>query len=216
MPRTISRILNQATLLELCEREFGLPPERAVSQLKKAVRELDPFAAPSFDHARIRKIKLTKSEKTGKMRIRVDYLLPVSDDEDWKECSQVDKADDLTIGFWQALENLVPHAMEVLELDEGYGENVRCTGLSISYADDEDSTRTVVLTLQKDLAETNSPFVFNTPAKPCNPYGGGEDDFNCLPEKMVKAIDAVIDQARAYLGGERQTVQLSLGDWQDV
>jgi hypothetical protein len=69
---------------------------------------------------------------------------------------------------------------------------------------------TITLTLQKELVETNSPFVFNTPAKPCNPYGGGTDDSNCLSINMVKAIHAVLDETRAYLGGERKTLQLSI------
>lgn len=215
MPKAMTKNqLTQATLLEVCEREFGLPPDRAITQLKRAVKALDPSSSPDFDFARIRKIKLTKSERTGKDRIRIDYLLPTGD-LDWKECSQTDKAEDLTSEFHQALKDLVPHAMQVLELDKDYGENTRVTGVSISYADDDNATMTVTLTLQKELTETNSPFVFNTPAKPCNPYSGGTDDSNCLSANMVKAIHVVLDETRAYLGGERKTLQLSIESLED-
>lgn len=208
MAKTLLR-LDEQSLLQLCAEQFGLEREQAIPELRAAVGRLSPQTQTDYGSARIRKIKLSKSERTGKERLRVDYMLPTGD-EDWREFSQTDRAEDLPPEFLKALEDLVPQALEILELESEYGEGMKTSGVSLSYSDDEANTMTVVLTLQKTLSSTPSPFVLNTPAKPCTPYGGGDDDSNCVSVGMVVALETLLQATRFYLSGQRSTEQLSL------
>lgn len=201
--------LTPQALLDVCEREFGLERRGALARLREVLDVPEPDSAPRFENARIRKIKLISPAKTkkGRERIEIQYELPTLDD-DWETGSKA-SSDEARPEFYQALEKLVPHVCVICEFDRNYGEDdgdqhtMLVRGVTFSFLDDPDQTMGVVLSAQKKLVTSKSPFNFSTPLKYEHPSGNGNDDSDCFDPEMGKALQQVIREARRYLAGDR-------------
>ena len=205
---TKSPRLTKKSLLQVCQDQFGLEASDAVIQIRSILNLSPGSSIADLSKARLKKLKISKTERMKKPKIAIQYQLPPIDgNDDWRDFgatfTEAPKS-----SFDSALEELVPFALDVVELDKDYGDTARIIGISFSYADDEESTMGIVITVEKNLQDSTSPFIFNTPHKPVAPYGGGEDASNCLSDKMVKALNLVIQETLGYLQGDRE--QLSL------
>lgn len=107
--------------------------------------------------------------------------------------------------FEEALQELIPDVLALLELPEGYGEDMDVTGLSISYSGDSDRMG-VVVTCQKELTDANSPLVLNTPhmkeEDPEDPNPGQ------MTRRMKKRVEGVQGRASRYVNGFRSQQDL--------
>ena len=101
-----------------------------------------------------------------------------------------------------AMSGLVGPCLELLELPEWYGDGLRASGLSLSYAD---GVMGATVTLQKTLKDAPAPLIMNTPHLPQEPYSDGGA---CLPGELSDAIELVVDEAKRYLQGERRQMDL--------
>jgi hypothetical protein len=100
--------------------------------------------------------------------------------------------------FVAALKGLVPHVLKLLELPELYRQDFRVRGLSISRQGDDWG---VVITCLKDLPDTASPLVLNTPYLPEQPTSEGGP---CMSVDLADAIGDLEREARAYVKGKRE------------
>ena len=102
--------------------------------------------------------------------------------------------------FAEALRAMVPHVLDVLELDGcGLEDAVAVTGLSINT--EEDGRRGLVCTCRRPLDIANAPFVFNTPH--LREFVGDDTLKGFIPDKMFAAMEAVERAAGDYLKGKR-------------
>jgi len=116
-------------------------------------------------------------------------------------------------GFTKALENLAQDVLTICELptDEDTLKTIKVLGVSISHTDTETEgvVRGFTISALKDLKDSNSPLVLNTPHKPEAPYSKSGDNSNCLYLETVERIDTLIEEAEKYLKGHR--AQVSMG-----
>lgn len=106
-----------------------------------------------------------------------------------------------------AMNELVPHALRICRVAPEKGETCKATGLSLSNSND---IMGAVITVQVELSDSDSPFTFNTPHKPAQPYGGALDYGNCLSDECIKAVEKVKKEALAYIKGKRAQLDLGL------
>ena len=110
-------------------------------------------------------------------------------------------------GLREALDGLRAHVAIWLELPKGWGADLEVRGASLS---DTDGVMGAVITALKPLQFSRGPLVVNTPHKPAEPPSDGDpsaEDF-CLTGECIKALDALIEEANAYIDGERQQGRL--------
>jgi hypothetical protein len=107
--------------------------------------------------------------------------------------------------FDLAIEALRPLIIGILGLPESYGEGLKPTGLTIAGEDKQ-----VCLVAIKDIPDANGVFNIATPLRFLD-HPATEGTFTQpLTEEQVKLVDAVCEQAEAYLTGDRmQGVLLS-------
>lgn len=140
--------------------------------------------------------------KGKKIRIKYEREIPSGDPDEFSLLSQ----DEARPEFHQALKALVPFVLEICEASWD-ADTVEVTGVSFSHVTD---VMGAVITAQKRLAKAKTPLNINTPHQTEAPYGGGEDESNCLPEDVVKLLKRVEREALRYIKGMRSRSQLSL------
>ena len=155
---------------------------------------------------RIRKVKLTKksTELNVKLeRIEIHYEKMVNGQWDayTMNCGQRARPE-----LYDALRELLPHAVDLLELPDDYERGAKISGLSISYVGDAEDMG-VVMTGQKTLSSCSAPFVFNTPFMMAEE---NDADQPSLGRAAAVALENVIDEAWKYVEGKRD--QMSLFD----
>ena len=156
---------------------------------------------------RIRKVKLF--EKGEKIEIHYETLVNENWDLYTMICNQRARPE-----FYDAMQELAPHACELLDLPEMWGNGVRITGITLSYGG-ENETMGAVMSGQKSLVRSSAPFCFNTPHLPAESYSGDEEsDSPRLEIGTVDAINALCDEAWLYVQGSRE--QMGLFDEQPI
>jgi hypothetical protein len=112
--------------------------------------------------------------------------------------------------FDRAITALAPIVLEVLHLPPTYGtENFKCTGLTVS---DSGGNVQVTLVAQKQLPECNGPLNLATPLRLLDePIAEGAVG-KPLNDVQADAVNEVIEQAKAYVRGERAQGQIPLED----
>jgi hypothetical protein len=99
-----------------------------------------------------------------------------------------------------AFRALAPHVREVLELPDDFAEH-RLTATTVSFSMSKNDIEGVVISGYVRLEHGEGSWVFNTPHLPFEPYG--DKPMACLTDEAVGAVQAVRNEAQAYLNGER-------------
>ncbi len=110
----------------------------------------------------------------------------------------------------RAIAALAPIVLNVLHLPESYGvDNFKCTGLTVS---DAGGNAQVTLVAQKQLPECNGPLNLATPLRLLDePIAEGAVG-KPLNDEQAEAVQEVIEQAKAYVRGDRAQGQIPLED----
>lgn len=119
----------------------------------------------------------------------------------------IDSADQPMKTFNEALQALKSFVLDLLELPDSYGEkNFAIKGVSFTHKSD---IMGAVVTAEKKLADSNSPFNIATPHLPSKPYNPKDTDSLHLSPTFVRALDRLIDEANKYIDGKR--LQMDIG-----
>lgn len=104
-----------------------------------------------------------------------------------------------------ALEALKPHFLEIMELDEEYGEGMNVLGVTLNWKKDketgEKSIKSATISVKKKLQELTNDVV---PISSPHTESG-------LSDACKAAIDALCGEAERYLDGERAQGELFAG-----
>jgi hypothetical protein len=106
--------------------------------------------------------------------------------------------------FYQALNDLAPHVVQICELPKEYASGLSVIGVRLTWTND---IMGAVISAKKALMDCSSPLFLNTPHMPEKPYGESAGG-SLLPEKTVEALDEVVEEAERYLKGERAQMSL--------
>lgn len=151
---------------------------------------------------RFKKIKITSDDK-----INLEYE-NLNKQGNWDEHTMKSAAEPLP-SFHHALDNLIPHVVDICELPKGdnLSHSYTVKGVSLSYGG-ENEVMGATITATRSLAFANSPLVLNTPHKAEDVYspGGGEDML--LTDECVADLYKLIDEAEKYLSGKRAQADL--------
>jgi hypothetical protein len=108
--------------------------------------------------------------------------------------------------FLKAVDALPPLVCELLHLPAGYVENMKASGLTIS---DGSGNEQVTIVAQKSLNDANGPFNIATPLRLMDLPEAEGSYSPPLTDKQVALVDEVIEQAKAYVLGERAQGQIT-------
>lgn len=127
--------------------------------------------------------------------------------------------------FFDAVKALGPIVLEVLHLPASYAGKpnpkdlattlhpLKPTGLTIA---EKQETRLVCLTASKELPDSHSPFNISTPLRFLE-HPQEEGSYSpALTAEQVKAVECVIEEAKAYVQGKRAQGQLPLETPEDA
>jgi hypothetical protein len=144
---------------------------------------------------RIRKVKLTKEEK-------IMIVFEQMAGGDWDEYSLTCSEKALP-SFYQAVQDLVPHVIEMCELPADYAERIIVRGVSVSYGG-EAEVMGATITAQMTLMKSNCPLNLNTPHKASDSYSESDADPNqLLSDNCIAALKALYRECERYIDGER-------------
>jgi hypothetical protein len=100
-----------------------------------------------------------------------------------------------------AMADAVKSVFSILEWDRSYAAGaVKVTGASFS--ESEKGIRGAVITGQVALNTADSPFCFNTPHLPFEPYAEGAGG-RVMERVDVDRMELILEEAQAFLGGKR-------------
>ena len=151
---------------------------------------------------RLRKVKYNGQ----RVHIEFEVERQKDGDVDWDRFT-LDCTDPPRPGLREAFEGLRPHVALWLEMPGGWGNDLDVRGVTLS---DTDGVMGAVITALKPLKFSRAPLVVNTPHKPAEPPSEGDpaaSDF-CLTGDCIVALDKLIEEANAYIDGERQQGRL--------
>lgn len=102
--------------------------------------------------------------------------------------------------FVEAMRAMVPHVLEVLELEAAdWDDTLTVSGLSINQEDD--GRRGLVCTCRRALDIANAPLIINTPH--LREFMDDEQLKGFIPDDMLRAVEQVEREAALYLKGKR-------------
>ena len=111
--------------------------------------------------------------------------------------------------FVEAMRAMVPHVLEVLELEHaGWEDSLTVSGLSIN--EEEDGRRGLVCTCRRALDIANAPLIINTPH--LREFRDDEQLKGFLPDDMLVQLTKCEVEAALYLKGKRAQGDLFGGD----
>lgn len=150
---------------------------------------------------RIKKIKITTDNK-----VLVVYE-KMSRTGCWDEysfaCSEKGRPE-----LYTALDNLAPHVIDMCELPNNYLNRIKVKSVSFSYGG-ENEVMGATISSQMKLEYSNCDLNLNTPHKASEPYNDGPaDEKQLLSDDCVKDLDALCDEVRLYIDGERAQARL--------
>ncbi len=115
--------------------------------------------------------------------------------------------------FYNAFLSLRKHVLDICEMPMTDEEIVKVTVTSVSFSySTEDKIMGAVITAQKKLRYSNSPLNLNTPFKPETTYNDSMTENNLLPAGCVNCLYDLIAEAKAYLLGDREQIDLFSND----
>jgi hypothetical protein len=107
--------------------------------------------------------------------------------------------------FLKAIDALPPLVCELLHLPATYVSDMKASGLTIS---DGSGNEQVTIVAQKSLPDSNGPFNIATPLRLMDLPEAEGSYSPPLTDKQVALVDEVIEQAKAYVLGERAQGQI--------
>lgn len=152
-------------------------------------------------------IRFTKIKHRVCKKVFLEYQQRTKDGT-WDDYS-MSCSDKPTPAFIDALKALIEHAVEACELPVEDSDNHKweITGVSFSYSGEND-TMGVTISALRELFNSNSPLVLNTPHKIVEPYSLGADDTQVMTDDCRDAVELLIAEAEAYLSGDRAQTEL--------
>ncbi len=111
--------------------------------------------------------------------------------------------------FRKAVEDLSSLVLEILHLPTDYGAGLIPTGITIT---DKQDSQLVTIVAKKELTDCNSPFNIATPLRFLDLPKEEGSYSPPLNAKQVALVEAVINEAKRYVKGERAQGQLPLDD----
>lgn len=120
--------------------------------------------------------------------------------------------DDAHPDLRSALKNLAPHLLENCEVEDNRLP-VNVLGVTCTYKTMESGLiRGLVITGARDLEDSNSPLVLNSPHKTDFHYSEtDESGIGLLKPKCLELLDDLIREVFAYLDGKRAQAELDFG-----
>lgn len=100
------------------------------------------------------------------------------------------------------LQALAPHVVAICELDVRDTEKITVQGITLSYKSER--VKYLTITAQKALLTSGAPLLLNTPAR----ANAGEAPEFCMSEELIKALDALMEEAWRYINGDRAQTAL--------
>jgi len=149
---------------------------------------------------RLTKIKIIKD------MVSINWETPVKGGRMIK--NTIESPDDPKPDFAKAIKALKPHLIQMCEVESLPSKLITVTGASLSYKGDNDIMN-VVITGNKTHVNSGGCLNLNSPNKPAvSTTGDPTDAANLLDEKCVEKIETLIDEAKAYIKGERLQMEL--------
>lgn len=150
----------------------------------------------------INKIKYSKKDE----KTTIEYEKHSSKIEGAFDEHKIISWDDPLDSFLNTLNALKPHVFEICEF-EGDEDDLEIKGVSFSWTQ---GIMGAVITACKSLTTSNSPLVLNTPHLPSEDYSGSNPEALILSRDAIDDLEALIEEAKKYIKGERKVKQLSL------
>ncbi len=114
--------------------------------------------------------------------------------------------------FRTAIENLSGLVLEILHLPTDYGAGLTATGVTVT---DKQDTQLVTITAKKEITDCNSPFNIATPLRFLDLPKEEGSYSPPLSAHQVALVEAVLNEAKRYVKGERAQGTLPLDDGKD-
>lgn len=148
------------------------------------------------------RFKKIKAGTAGKISLEYEVKKGWGMDEFAMSC--VDKA---LPSFHEALQALSEDVVEICEFPESYRDRILVTGVSFSYAGDNEVMGATIIS-QLRLAKSNVGLNINTPYKASEFYGETGDKDQLLSEDCVERLGTLQEEAEKYLKGTRAQAEL--------
>ena len=141
-----------------------------------------------------------KTIKVSAKLVSLEYITAV---EGGDVHTDVTYPDDPLPSFKKAMEAMTPFVLDIVSLQESYGQSITVTGLKVKHLDD--AKIGLQLICQRALP-SGRVWNFNTPYV----ESGLEETPGLLSADCVKAVQTVINEAEKYLKGERSQQEIPL------
>jgi hypothetical protein len=145
---------------------------------------------------RIIKVKITKEN-----RIHISYEEKNSRCG-WDEYSFT-CADQARPEFYEKMNGLRIHVVDMCELPENYIDRIKVRGVSVSYGGEKE-VMGATISAQMVLNHSNCDLNLNTPHKASDSYSDAPaDEMQLLDPDCVTALREVYEECKAYISGDR-------------
>lgn len=155
----------------------------------------------------VQKIKINKNES-----VSISYKMLVKNDEKageiWNSV-KLTSEDRPASTFFTALSNLKPHIVEICELPKDDKKNIVVNGATFTYAGEDNILGARILGL-KVLHGSDMDLDLITPHKIEEPYSESDGENKLFSPKCVNALKQLIQEAEAFIQGERDQYALEL------
>lgn len=109
-----------------------------------------------------------------------------------------------------ALQGMAEHVVEICELPEEMVSDLTVRSVSVSY--NADGVQGLIVTALRDLENSNTPMLINTPHFSREAYSETAGDANVFSPKCGRDLDRLERCAFAYIDGERSQKELDFGE----
>lgn len=179
----------------------GARPDQPQDQVVTGTSRLARGHQPTFtlfSETSMRFTKITANERGA----HLEWTTPAEQHPETKVEHLMDGDEGAHPDFITALQDFVPEVIKLLELPTAYTTGLTVTSLSMNYKSDRLG---LVVTCQKKLERSNSPFVIHTPhLREANDEETGE----YLSDEVVALVQKVEKFAAAYVSGARAQGEL--------
>lgn len=151
---------------------------------------------------RIKKVKITSENKISMVYEQKTRM------GGWDEysftCSEKARPE-----FYDAMGGVAPHVIEMCELPEDYLSRIKVRGVSFSYGGEKE-VMGATISAAMELKDSYQNLNINTPHKASAMYNEGSDpdDMQLLSGKCIEALEALQEECKAYISGDRAQASL--------
>lgn len=147
---------------------------------------------------RIRKVKITKENKVS--MVYEKQTRNGGWDEYSLTCSEEARPE-----FYQSIEKLAPHVIEMCELPKAYLERIKVRGVSFSWSGEKERVMGATISAAMELKDSHPNLNINTPHKAEAMYNENtpDDEKQLLSSDCVDVLEYLQTECRAYINGER-------------